>query len=121
MNGRKVVTGRKKVVTGRKKVVTGRKKVVTGRKKVVMGRKKVVMIPLGHRITDASGVTFAVYQKPLDFGTTSSLLRLIVVSKSNLVLLRYIIFLSGIQVFCVCVWRSFLWHSCCFSGDVFLI
>ena len=34
---------------------------------------------------------------------TSSLLRLIVVSKSNLVLLRYIIFLSGIQVFlCVC-------------------
>ena len=52
---------------------------------------------------DASGVTFAVYQKPLDFGTTSSLLRLIVVSKSNLVLLRYIIFLSGIQVLSVCV------------------
>ena len=56
-----------------------------------------------HAGLDASGVTFAVYQKPLDFGTTSSLLRLIVVSKSNLVLLRYIIFLSGIQVFCVCV------------------
>ena len=74
-----------------------------------------------HAGLDASGVTFAVYQKPLDFGTTSSLLRLIVVSKSNLVLLRYIIFLSGIQVFFVCVWRSFLWHSCYFSGDVFLI
>ena len=57
-----------------------------------------------HAGLDASGVTFAVYQKRLDFGTTSSLLRLIVVSKSNLVLLRYIIFLSGIQVFvCVCV------------------
>ena len=57
-----------------------------------------------HAGLDASGVTFAVYQKPLDFGTTSSLVRLIVVSKSNLVLLRYIIFLSGIQVFfCVCV------------------
>ena len=57
-----------------------------------------------HAGLDASGVTFAVYQKPLDFGTTSSLLRLIVVSKSNLVLLRYIIFLSGIQgFFFVCV------------------
>ena len=38
-----------------------------------------------------------------------------------LVLLIYIIFLSGIQVFFVCVWRSFLWLICCISGDVFLI